>query len=101
MGSRIELHNLLVGLIPSGKVYFQPPETVKLTYPCIIYKRSTNHTFHADDAPYLIKKKYDILVIDKDPDTIIPDKVAMLPLTSPSSPYTFDNLYHYPFSIYF
>jgi hypothetical protein len=101
MGSRIELQTLLVSLLGSTDVYFQPPSTIQLTYPCIIYKRSDIKTKFANNSPYALKKEYTVTVIDKNPDSLIPDKVALLPECTFDRHFTADNLNHDVFTIYF
>ena len=101
MARRIDLHNLLVDLLGSTNVYFQPPETVKIQYPCIIYQRAKNDVKFANNGAYLIRRKYSLLVIDRNPDTEIPDMISALALCSSETPYTFQNLNHYPFTIYY
>jgi hypothetical protein len=101
MALRSDLHELLKTLLGSDHVYFQPPETVKLTYPCIIYERNRVNTRHANDLPYLLKKRYQVIVIDRDPDSEIPDKVANLPLCSFDRFYTADNLNHDVYNLFF
>lgn len=81
-------------------VYFQPPESKKLTYPCIIYEMRSGETDYADDLPYRYTKSYTVTVIDKNPDTTIPDKVAMLPMCRMDRFFTSDNLNHYTFVLY-
>ncbi len=39
----------LVSLLGSDNVYFQPPPTVKMQYPCIVYKRDYLNTEFADN----------------------------------------------------
>ena len=39
MANRIDLYNLLVGILGTRNVYYQPPESLKLKYPCIVYNR--------------------------------------------------------------
>ena len=39
MDRRLQLHEELCSVLGSRNVYFQPPETIKLTYPCIIYSK--------------------------------------------------------------
>jgi hypothetical protein len=92
---------VLVDLLGSTNVYFQPPETVKIQYPCIIYQRVKNDVKFANNGAYLIRRKYSLLVIDQNPDTEIPDKISALPLCSSGAFYTFQNLNHYPFTIYY
>lgn len=99
--SRLKLHEILVDILGSRHVYFQPPESIKLTYPCIVYERSAIDTSFADDNPYTCKKRYAVTVIDKNPDSVIPDKVAALPMCGFDRHFTSDNLNHDVFSIYF
>jgi hypothetical protein len=99
MGSRLGLQALLETLV--GNVYFQPPESLKLSYPCIVYSRSDMDTKFADDIPYAHSKQYQLIVIDKDPDSSIPGKVALLPMCTFDRHYTANNLNHDVFDIYY
>jgi hypothetical protein len=101
MAPRSELQELLKDLLGSEHVYFQPPETVKLSYPCIIYERNRVNIRHANDKPYLHKKRYQVMIIDRDPDSEIPDKVANLPLCSFDRFFTADNLNHDVYNLFF
>lgn len=101
MAPRSELQTLLVSILGTENVYFQPPPTITLTYPCIIYQRSSLNTEYADNGPYKRRKRYQITVVDRDPDSEIPDKVAMLPLCSYDRFYTADNLNHDVYNLFF
>ena len=101
MGSRMELHEELKVILGSGFVYFQPPESVKMHYPCIVYCLDDDNTKHADDNPYFNTKRYTITVIDKNPDSIIPDSLLILPLCRFNRFFTADNLNHWVFSLYY
>ena len=96
---RALLHEILKGLTPN--VYFQPPENLKLQYPCIIYKRDYAETEYASNLPYSISKRYQIIVVDQNPDSLIPDAVAQLPMCSFNRFYTSDKLNHDVYNIYF
>src|SRR5690606_27664644 len=61
-------------------VYFQPPANIQMRYPCIVYHRDYAQTQFGDNAPYLYTKRYQVTVIDRNPDSPIPAKVARLPL---------------------
>lgn len=74
--NRIELHNLLVDILGSKNVYFQPPENLKLEYPCIIYERSNIENMEANNNVYLQNYTYRIVVIYKDPDSNIPKDLS-------------------------
>ncbi len=106
MGSRLELQALLqsiIGVREDNKpnVYFQPPETVKMNYPCIVYSRNLASTKFADNMAYLRKIRYQILVIDKNPDSVIPEKIAMLPMCLFDRHYASDNLNHDAYNLYY
>lgn len=100
MLSRLNLQTILEAIPGVKKVYFQPPENIKLIYPCIIYDLNSMHPTYADSKKYLVHKSYKITVIDRDPDSTIPDKVSTLPYCSFNRYYVADNLNHYVFTIY-
>ena len=97
--SRLELHTLLLTL--ADHVYFQPPENTTLEYPCIIYRRDSADTKFADNRPFRYEKRYQVMVIDQDPDSPIPDKVADLPSCVFDRHYTADYLNHDVFNLFF
>lgn len=99
MMTRLELHEMLCEVLGSRNVYFQPPESVKMKYPAIVYSRSDISNTYADDTSYLTSKEYLITVIDKDPDSEIPDRISKLPLCRFDRHYTADNLNHDVFTI--
>lgn len=99
MGRRLELHQLLKAFV--ANVYFQPPATIKLDYPCIIYQRDFANTKFADDLPYTYKTRYMVTVIDRNPDSEIPLKVAGMQLSTFNRFYTADNLNHDVYTVYY
>jgi len=96
---RLQLHQLLETF--TDNVYFQPPENIQLKYPCIIYKRDFADTKFADDKPYHYTKRYMVTIIDQDPDSEIPDKVAAMPMSLFNRFYTADNLNHDVYNVFF
>jgi hypothetical protein len=99
MANRLELHDILLAMTP--KVYFQPPENHQMEYPCIVYERDSEDTLFADNVPFRRTKRYSVTVIDRDPDSAIPDKVASLPMSSFDRHFTADDLNHDVFTIFF
>ena len=99
MGSRLKLQEELENLLGTRNVYFQPPPSLKMKYPCIVYERVRINTKFADNIPYQLNKPYQLTYIDEDPDTDMPDKIARLPMCVFERPYVRDNLYHYSFRI--
>lgn len=101
MSNRLKLHDILKNVLGSNNVYFQPPESVKINYPCIIYKRTSADTSFANNQPYINKRRYQITVIDANPDSLIPEKIKLLPMCVYDRHYTSNNLNHDIFNIYF
>lgn len=91
----------VLDIVKSSNVYFQPPENVKLSYPCIVYSRKDVGTRFANDKPYNHQVVYSITVIDKDPDSEIPWKIAALPMSSFDRHYKSDNLNHDVYNLYY
>lgn len=98
---RLQLHELLKQLIGTDNVYFQPPANVQMEYPCIVYKRDLARTQFAGNSPYRYTKRYQVTVIDRDPDSEIPDKIAALPRCTFDRHFAADNLNHDAFTLYF
>lgn len=96
---RIDLQNLLKQFV--DHVYFQPPNKLKLEYPCIVYERDDIANQHADNAPYKSLTRYKVTVIDDNPDSSIVDRIKLLPQCRYNRFYTSDNLNHDVFNLYF
>jgi hypothetical protein len=101
MAPRLELQALLRSVLGSDNVYFQPPPTVTMQYPCIVYSRDDRDTRHANNQPYAHRIGYQVTVIDRNPDSLIPDKVADLPFCEFQRTYTADNLNHDVYKLFF
>lgn len=101
MINRLNLQTTLENILGSRNVYYQPPESVKMQYPAIVYFRNSIENNHANDSVYNQNVSYEIIVIYKDPDSEIPLAVSQLPLCKFNRRYTADNLYHDVFTLYF
>lgn len=99
--SREELHSLLVAVLGNSNVYFQPPESIKMKYPAIVYSRSEIRNTFANNDSYSQERAYEVIVIDKDPDSGIVDRISLLPLCRFIRHYKAENLNHDVFTIYF
>ena len=97
--SRLDLQEILVGI--TDNVYFQPPNGLQMEYPCIVYKLSDVNVKFASNSKYSNYKRYSVTVIDRDPDSLIPESVLALPLCSYDRRFTADNLNHDVFTLYF
>lgn len=104
MAQRLQLQALLETMFPEGvepHVYFQQPNGLAMAYPCIVYRLSQIKTEHADNRPYSHKKRYQITIIDRNPDSTIPDNVRELSTCSFSRFYAAENLNHFVYELYF
>lgn len=98
---RLLFHEVLCEVLGSRNVYFQPPESVKMKYPAIVYSRDGIDSKHANNGVYLSQTRYSVTVIDKDPDSPIVGKVASLPMSKFNRHYEKDNLNHDVYTIFF
>lgn len=97
-----ELRDVLQNVLGYVNLYFQPPASVKMKYDCIRYSEETMNVTSADSMKYLVRKRYEVIVITRDPDSALPRAVLdRFEYCSPGRKYTADNLYHYPFTIYY
>ena len=96
MDRRIEFDNLLKAILGSDNVYFQPPESMKLEYPCIIYNFATDDIDYADDEIYLLRHKYTIryIALPKDFDGPTKDRITKLLKVPCTQTYASSGLYH-------
>lgn len=98
---REEFHEILVGILGSRNVYFQPPSNLQMQYPCIRYSRGRASSQFADNRAYRLTKQYEVTLIQEDPDSSVWDKIANLPMTTHERWYPADNLNHDVFNTYF
>lgn len=101
MGTRLELQDIFETLLGSRNVYYNPPATLTMEYPCIRYSLGGIQTTNANNAKYSKTKRYEGIVISKKSDPEIVDKLLELQYCSLGTPYKADNLNHYPFTIYY
>ena len=99
MGQRQDLQTLLEEL--TDNVYFQPPPNVVLSYPCIKYERDGSSAQFADNKPYAFAKRYQVTVIDRDPDSNLPDKVEEQAFCQFDRFFAADQLNHWVFTLFF
>ena len=97
--TRLELHRILTDISGVRGVYYQPPESLKLKYPAIIYSRSRIGNTHADNRVYRQDNIYDLIVVGASPDSTLAETVAALPMCRHDRHYVSDNLDHDVFTI--
>ena len=99
---RLQFQRILEQIVePGGAVYFQPPPTLRMVYPCIRYTLERLDGTNADNATYLTMKAYNVIYISRNPDSEVPEKLRNLQYSRYIRYYTVDNLHHWVFTIYY
>ena len=101
MDSRLKLQTLLENYLGSRNVYYQPPESLKMEYPCIRYSKARPDVKHADNVKYLNKDRYEIIVIDRRPDNKVINDLLTMSYSSFDRHYVSNNLHHDIINLYF
>ena len=84
------------------KVYFQPPENIKLSYPCVVFDRTNALTDYADNNPYRVTKRYTVTLISKTADNEeLLDKLLLFPMCTYDRQFINDNIVHDVFTIFY
>lgn len=100
MLDRLDLHEKFCDILGTRNVYFQPPASVKMNYPAIVYSISRIDSIHANDAVYIQRPGYEVILIDKNPDSEYVEKIMQLRHCRFDRHYESDNLNHDVFTIY-
>lgn len=102
MASRVDLQAKLESILGSRNVYFQSPESIRMSYPAIRYSLGRVRNLRADNTAYQKFKSYSVMVIDKNPDSLIPDRILDgFQYASLDRTYVADNLNHFVFTVFF
>lgn len=101
MATRQQLQSKLEELLNSRNVYYQPPETIKMQYPCIVYSKSNIKSTFANNAVYSFLKCYEIIVMDTKPDNPVIDKIIAMPYCAYGRNYKVDGINHDTFTIFY
>jgi hypothetical protein len=100
MADRLDLHAELLKFLPN--VYFQPPSTIKMTYPCIVYNKTGKNRHFANDVVYLSQQEYKLILIEKNPDSKVADIIERhFQHCAIAQYYTVDNLNHTTLNLYY
>lgn len=101
MAKRVDLQTKFEEILGSRNVYFQPPTSIQMNYPAIVYSRSSILNTNANNSVYKQDIAYDVTVIYSDPDSELPMVVSRLPKCRFDRSFVADNLYHDTFTLYF
>lgn len=99
MASRLSLQTMLETILGSRNVYFQPPASVQMKYPAIVYSLANIDNAFANNKVYMQSTSYELTLIDKNPDNEFVKKISTLPCCRFDRHFRSDNLNHYVFTI--
>lgn len=114
MVSRLDLQRELMDFIGSDKVYFEPTESIQLSYPCIIYRMDSAFRRNADNQLYIYRPIYQITYVSPDPNSdeaglddedpilessVIERFLRVFPRANFVQNYVVDGLYHSVFEL--
>lgn len=95
-----DLLHLLQQAVQHNRVYFQPPENLKIGYPAVVLHLSKIEIDHASDVPYKGAKEYSVTLITKDPEPDVIDEILKIPYSSLDTTYISDGMNHFVFTVY-
>lgn len=101
MRTRIEFHKMLEQLTGITSIYFQPPSSLKMKYPAIVYSMKKPKIEFAGNKKYLNTTAYTVTVIDKSSESEIKKLIEDIMYCSYDTDYISDNLHHYVYTIFF
>lgn len=101
MDKRLELHEILCNILDSRNVYFQPPESVRMKYPAIVYSLNTIEGLYANNVLYNYERQYLVTLMTSDPDNSLVEKILKLQKCKIMRVFTSNNLNHYVFQIFY
>lgn len=82
-------------------VYLDPPESINMNYPCIVYKLSDIDVTYADNKSYRKFNRYQLIYITEDPDDPNIYKIMDFEMCSFDRSYNSDNLHHFSYDIFY
>lgn len=100
MERRLELSQFLHTLCDN--IYYQPPENITMKYPCIVYESDFEDRKHANNSTYNLRDRWQVTVIDQDPDSDIRKALRNSPLMlSFDRSFRTEGLNHFIYSLYY
>ena len=96
-----ELQAQFEEILGSRNVYYNPPASVKMKYPAIVFSRNRIEKKSANNSAYIQSYRYEVTVIDGDPDCECISTISRLPMCTFDRHFVSDNLHHNTFTLYY
>lgn len=102
MATRLQFRDRLEEVLDLRNLYFTPPSGFKMEYDCCVYSISRRPAKHADNIKYLKMTCYECMLIFRDPDSDLPNKLTSgFQYCQFNRRYMADNLVHEVYLVYF
>lgn len=72
-----------------------------MIFPCIVYSLDSEKSIFANNSKYVNVLRYQVTVIDADPDSPIPGQVGLLPMCLFDTRFVVNNQYHTVYNLYY
>lgn len=66
--TRLDVHDVIEHIVGNDHVYYQPPESFRMQYPCAVYNIQRVRPTYANDGSYIQHDEYLVTYICYDPD---------------------------------
>lgn len=99
--NRVKLHHMLEDILGSKNVYYDPPESFKLKYPCIVYYLEGFYDLPADNLTYRRMRRYNMTYITTDSEDPVAEKLADIRYCTLSRPFAVSDLFHFAYVLYY
>lgn len=100
MDQRAKLQQEMEDLLGTRNVYFQPPPSIQMGYPAVVYSRVGVAARRADNSVISYHIRYQVTLISRDPEDPLIEKILMIPYCSHDRSYKQNNLNHDVFTVY-
>ena len=101
---RLNLQAFLENVLPGEDTltaYFQKPGKTGLEYPCAMYNRDRTQVKFADNIKFFLKKRWTVTVMDRNPDSDIPDLIEALSWCELDRTFVTDGINHWVFTLHY
>ena len=99
---KVELITEALKHIGISNVYFEPPQSIKLKYPCAVFKRGVISSRHAGNIIYKIDDSFDLTYIRLDPDDdMTHDILNIFRQIRHTRTFVADGLHHDQYKLYY
>lgn len=97
---RLALHQEFVNILGNAsRVYFMPPQEMRLSYPAIVYYVGGGSDSYADNVRFLQRTAFDVTLIENDPMSAKVDAIRDLKHSSYMTSFKKDGLHQHKFKI--